>query len=168
MLECRVDGVGGCEREEANVALQGFRKGVLSQALAAFASDYEQHGAGAIPIAMALRHATDQRIPVSEFPPEAGVTGEGKSLLERHGIVDLSVDPEAPLAKGYRANTARPSTIGRTIRDSYDPVTEKVESEWRERYGPGQVDGLRSSLEELGSTLPPGLPDYVITTPATH
>jgi hypothetical protein len=132
--------------------------------LVAFASEYEQHRRGPIPIAMALRHATDDWVPVSDFPPEARITGEGKSLLERHGIVELRLDPSAPLRAGRKANTARPSSTGRTIRDSYEPITAQVENDWRERYGPAHVDRLRAALEELGSKLPPGLPDYVITT----
>ena len=141
---------------------------VLSQTLVAFASDYEQHRMGAIPIAMALRHATDEWVPVSDFPPEARITGEGKSLMERHGIVDLRLDPSAPLTPGHKGNTARPSATGRAIRDSYEPITVHVENDWRERYGAPHVDRLRAALEELGSKLPPGLPDYVITTQVSH
>lgn len=129
----------------------------------AFASDYEQHHMGPLSIAMALRSAADGWVPVSDFPSEARVVGEGKSLLERHGIVDLGIDPSAPLAKGHAGNTVRPSARGRAIRDAYKPISGHVEVEWREAYGSELVDRLRTSLEELGSKLPPGLPDYVIT-----
>ena len=137
-----------------------------SQLLTSFASDYEQERVGSLAIAMMLRHAVDEWVPISEFPPEAMVSGEGRSLLERHGIVDLKADDSQPLPKGHQGNQARPSRIGRTIRDSHASVTARIEENWRGRYGPRAVDDLRASLEAITTKLPTGLPDHFIAPPA--
>lgn len=138
---------------------------VLAQLLCAFASDYEQERVGAIAVALMLAHAADTWVPVGEFPAEAAVTGEGKSLLERHGLVSLSIDPSVPLREGHQGELVQPSPAGRAIRDAYRPVTDKVEQQWRTRYGMRVVDGLRSALSVLETELPEYLPSYFVTSP---
>ncbi len=141
---------------------------LLSKALTAFGSDYEQHRVGAIPLALALRHASDRWVPVSEFPKEAGVTGEGKSLLERHGIVELAIDAEALLAAKCKGNLVRPSASGRAMRDAYTPVARRVEDEWGRRYGEHHIARLRALLETVSAELPPGMADYAAVPPPSR
>ena len=86
----------------------------------------------------------------SEVPAALGVVGNGKSALERHGIVKVE------------AKQARLTQIGHARRQSYEPMVAKVTEAWRERYGDELIGELRGSLERLDAELPAGLAPHPV------
>ena len=118
---------------------------LVSQALCNFAIDYECIAAplgwtilGLLPI------DPKQGTPMKEVPPFAHLSGDGKSGLERHGVVKVGPKPE---------QIATLSEIGQRSRAAYEPATAAVEDRWRDVYGEARVAKLRSALEKVA---PPG------------
>jgi hypothetical protein len=131
---------------------------LLSQALVAFAIDYERHGLGPlVNAANILRNVGDAGVPFGDLPRLAGVTGNGKSALERHGLVVVDA-----AASGREGRSARLTALGRRCRDAYEPLVEKIEAHWAERYGEDIVAILRDTLEAVDPHLDPALPDFPI------
>jgi DNA-binding MarR family transcriptional regulator len=132
---------------------------LLSQALVAFAIDYESHGFGAILFAAdVLPLIDDAGIPRRDAPPAGAISGDGRSVLERHGIV--VVDPPGPGPDGDRL--VRLTARGRQQRDAYGPLTREVEARWADRFGTDAVAALRAALEALDPTRDPTLPHFPI------
>jgi hypothetical protein len=127
---------------------------LLSQALTAFAIDYEQHGRGSLPlVAGVLAGLGDGPFPPERLPAHAAVNGRGTSLLERHGIVSVS---------GSGASMrGRLTSLGRQARDAYQPLTAQIEARWADRYGE-DVALLRDALEALSDHLDPALPRFPV------
>jgi DNA-binding MarR family transcriptional regulator len=132
---------------------------LLSQALTAFAIDYEETGAGwFVPTATLLRLIGDDAagVPLTEAPADAFIGTTGKSTLERHRMVRVESNPAQPRTKRIVLRTR-----GRQMRDAYLPTTAEVERQWRAEYGGGTVDALRDTLTPLVPALDAeALPHY--------
>ena len=61
----------------------------MSQPLVAFTLDYEATRRGSLAYAAFLDAFTSEPVPLAEVPAALGVVGNGKSALERHGIVKV-------------------------------------------------------------------------------
>lgn len=114
---------------------------LLSQVLAAFASDYEFRGHGALQVAARVMQA----IPASGLPLRdamliADVNGSGKSTLERHRFVTV-----AP-GKGKQRLVHLTIERGIPCRDAYQRLCKEIETDWRKRYGKERVEKLRLAL----------------------
>lgn len=134
---------------------------LLSQALMAFTIDYED----AFPWPLAstltvLSHLSAEPQLLSEVPEPHGITGNGKSLLERHLIIKVSRDP----ATGQRfvALTDR----GIAVMHHHPGRLEAVEAAWTERFGRTVVSDLRDALVPP-TTRAAGQPNHVITSNLT-
>ncbi len=128
---------------------------LLSQALMAFAIDYEE--LALFPMAMAAMLATSLPSgsrPLAELPPVLGVNGTGKSLLERHGVVQVT--------GSGRLRTAHLTDRGRRISQGHRANLEAAESVWRTRYGTDLVEPLATALRSVDEKLDDDLPAYVI------
>jgi hypothetical protein len=118
---------------------------LLSQALCNFAIDYEAMG-GALgwTIQGVLPIDPDKGTPMAEVHPFAHLSGDGRSGLERHGVVKVGPKPR---------QIATLTPVGQRARASYAPQVMAVEDRWREAYGDSRVTKLRAALENHA---PPG------------
>lgn len=132
---------------------------LVSQALVAFAIDYEARAGALWSAANVLRQIDDTGAPLAATPPAAGITGAGKSGLERHGIVTVTSDRNNPATKRVHL-----TPIGKQLRDAYVPLTAHVEREWKDQYGSTAVGALRNALAALSRDLDPSLPHYPTIT----
>ncbi len=120
---------------------------LLSQALMAFAIDYEADGRGWFaPTASVFRLLGEEGLPLELLPADAAVSGSGKSTLERHGLLVVERDPA-----NKRRRIARLTDRGRMMRDSYPLRVAAVEQIWRTIFGGALLGRLRSSLEAIAS-----------------
>jgi hypothetical protein len=131
---------------------------LLSQAFIAFAADFEELWIGGLHLAATvLRLLPDEGVPVSDIPMLSRLRGDGKSVLERHGYIDITRFPDDP-----KVRLAVPTTRGRNTRDEYEPTVGRVEARWGDKYGADVVAHLRSALESLD--IDRSLPQSVIDT----
>lgn len=131
---------------------------LLSQAFVAFAADFEELWIGGLHLAATvLRLVPDEGVPTSEIPMLSRLKGDGKSVLERHGYIEIVRD-----ADDSKVRLAVPTTRGRNTRDQYESTVRRVEGRWGPKYGADAVDGLRSALEYLD--VDRSLPHSVIDT----
>ncbi len=129
---------------------------LLSQALMAFTIDYENGLPWPLHSTLTtLVHIESEPSPLDELPSRRGVSGNGKSLLERHLIVEVTRN-----ARGREvvALTDR----GRQVRERHPARLETVESEWRDRYGDELIGGLRKSLTPLATGAAANRPDHLM------
>ena len=106
-----------------------------------------------------LRHVTDQPITVGELETRAR-TGTNLDGMRRWGYI--TIDGTArKIHKGRPGPDAvlRATAAGLRAREVWLPLSGLIEQRWRERFGAGQVDGLRESLATVVGQLDPGLPD---------
>lgn len=130
---------------------------LLSQALMAFTVDYEDHFPWPLAsTATVLCHLGAAPTALADMPPDHGITGNGKSLLERHLIAVVTSDPVDARSK-LVALTDR----GLAVVHHHPARLEAVETEWRERFGEATVTGLRDALGPV-ATSATNQPDYVI------
>ena len=131
---------------------------LLSEAFVAFAADFEELGIGGLHLAASvLRLLPDGGVPVSDIAMLSRLKGDGKSVLERHGYIEIWRDagkPKVPLAV--------PTARGRNTRDKYEGTVRRVEDRWRLKYGADVVARLRSALESVD--IDRSLPHSVIDT----
>jgi hypothetical protein len=121
---------------------------LLSQALMAFAIDYE--GCGGLGLARSgnallqisdegmqvkIRAARSQGMPTF-VPADATLAG-----LERHAFATLVPDP-TDKRRGWFTLTEK----GRLVRDAYDDIVVAIEQRWKRRYGTALIRSLRSAL----------------------
>jgi hypothetical protein len=133
---------------------------LLSQALMDFTIRYESGFVWALSSTVhALLKFPDEGLLLREAPKEAGITGAGKSLLERHVVVD--VDDGGGDRQQRRVTL---SMRGKFARDAYAGDVARVEREWRQAYGDEPVDALRAALEAIATELEPGLADHPLMT----
>jgi hypothetical protein len=133
---------------------------LLSQALLAFALDYESDDHGPFPghgpfaTAAFLRHVPDDGTPLAETPFRAPLSQTTRYTLVRWALGGIEKDPatEAPVI--------RLAARGRAWRDAYGPMVEAVTAAWRESYGPITVSELAAAAEALAPDLPPGIADH--------
>jgi hypothetical protein len=136
---------------------------LLSQAFVAFAADFEELWIGGLHLAATvLRLLPDEGVPVSDIPLLSRLKGDGKSVLERHGYIEIRRDADNP-----KVRLAVPTARGRNTRDEYGPTVGRVEDRWGPKYGADVVAALRSALElhDIDRTLPHSVID-TLTTPA--
>jgi hypothetical protein len=131
---------------------------LLSQAFVAFAADFEELWIGGLHLAATvLRLLRDEGMPVSDIPMLSRLKGDGKSVLERHGYIEITRDADNP-----KVRLAVPTARGRNTRDEYEPTVGRVEDRWGPKYGADVVADLRSALELLD--IDRSLPHSVIDT----
>ncbi len=124
---------------------------LLSQALMAFAADFEELWIGGLHhAATVLRLIPDDGAPIKDFPLLANLPGNGKSVLERHLYIEI----------GGKPKTAYLTSRGRNTRDNYAATVGRVEERWSPKYGADNVAALRAALESLH--LDPSLPHHVV------
>lgn len=131
--------------------------GLLSQALMAFTIDYE--ATPVWPLAsttLVVRHLRPTPMPLADLAGDHGITGNGRSLLERHGVA--VVTGSAVGGPKFVHLTPR----GRRIRDRHEPTLAAVEGSWRARYGGDTIEGLRSVLAADPAATDRSLPDHVV------
>lgn len=131
---------------------------LLSQAFVAFAADFEELWIGGFHLAATvLRLLQDDGVPVNDIPMLSRLKGDGKSVLERHGYIEITRHPDHPKVK-----LAWPTPRGRNTRDVYEPTVGRVEGRWEAKYGGDVVAQLRSALASLD--IDRSLPHSVIDT----
>jgi hypothetical protein len=130
---------------------------LLSQALVGFAIEYEERAGALSDVVHTLRPLDPSESSFDQAPARAQLRGDGKSRLERHGIVVVE-------SRGPADRIARLTPMGRWLRDAYEPTTAQVEAVWRVEYGDAVVAGLRSSLEGVMPCLEAGLADHPFLT----
>ena len=137
--------------------------GLLSEALVAFSSDYEARPMW--PLAsttLVVRHLRAEPMPLADVPGAHGIAGNGKSLLERHGVALVTTDPRNPTRKLVQL-TSR----GESIRRHHDRAVAECETSWCTRFGDDVVAGLRSALTAQPAASDSTLPDHVVA-PLQH
>jgi hypothetical protein len=131
---------------------------LLSQALMAFTIDYESGFPWPLEsTANVLRHISVEPRSLAEVPGDHGITGAGKSLLERHLIVAVSRDDSGPRAK-LVALTDR----GVAVLQHHPGRLEAVEGQWREHFGDDVIAGIREALEPLAAGAASDQPDHLM------
>ena len=129
---------------------------LLSQALMAFTIDYEDHFPWPLASTLNVLVHIDNGCRLSELPDGHGITATGKSLLERHLIVDVTSIPGSK-PKDF---DVKPSGRGRQVLEHHPKRLNAVEKEWDERYG-DVVQELRSALEPIAAGPAAAFRDYV-------
>ena len=139
---------------------------LLSKALAAFRIDYEWgmrgHGTGLDFIANFLQFVDDDGVDLATASARGGVTGNGRSAVERH----LVVVAEPTRGRGATRRVYL-TPKGRQARDTYLHLVAKVEKEWGCRFGDCVTD-LRDALASLDPDLDADLPNYPSSTDWLH
>jgi hypothetical protein len=131
---------------------------LLSQAFVAFAADFEELWIGGLHLAATvLCLLRDEGVPVSDIPMLSRLKGDGKSVLERHGYIEIMRDADNP-----KVRLAVPTARARNTRDEYEPTVGRVEDRWGPKYGADVVARLRSALEPFD--IDRSLPHSVIDT----
>jgi hypothetical protein len=122
---------------------------LLSQALVAFAVDYERGGGVTHSLATAAVLATidDEGRREADLPPLA-------AWRPGHGMVEVGVPP------GGRRRLVHLTARGRAARDEHVRLVAEVESRWRDRFGSEVTGSLRSSCSAIATDLGRDLPPY--------
>ena len=133
---------------------------LLSQALTGFAVDYEMENLGRLGHILTLfRSIGDEGVPLGEVRPAGGITGNGRSLHERH--MNIVLENGKP---SDNSRTVYLSPKSRRARDSYSFLVNDLESRWSRRFGQSVLNDLRDSLVSLSKHWPTDCPDYPNTT----
>jgi hypothetical protein len=140
-------------REEASSSADLCLTALLAQALVGFAIEYEARAGPLSDAIHTLAPLNTTGVPLDQAPTRAELSGDGKSRLERHGVVVVETDAE-------RGRVARLTSIGEWLRDAYAPTTSQVEAVWREAYGDAAISRLRSALESVAPNLEAGVADH--------
>ncbi|HUQ38985.1 MAG TPA: hypothetical protein VM030_02440, partial [Acidimicrobiales bacterium] len=128
---------------------------LLSQALMAFTIDYEDLFPWPLESTLnVLCHIGPQPAPLANVPGDHGITGVGKSLLERHLIAVVTRAEDDPGQK-LVALTDR----GQLVMEHHPRRLEAVEAEWRDRFG-AALTALRNALAPLAASAPSSAPDH--------
>jgi hypothetical protein len=121
---------------------------LLSQAFVAFAADFEELGIGRLHLAATvLRVLPDGGCRSATSPMLRRRKGDGKSVLERHGYIEIMRDADKP-----KMRIAVPTGHGRNTRDEYEPTIRLVEDGWGPRYFADVVAGYGPSSSPSIST----------------
>ncbi|MDE0190079.1 MAG: hypothetical protein OXQ90_01875 [Gammaproteobacteria bacterium] len=136
---------------------------LLSQVLAAFAIDYERERLGHLSVVSNfLRLVGDEGVTLERAQALGGVSGNGKTLHERH--LDVVVEPGRTRDKDRRVYLTPKS---RRMRDAYPQLVNEIEQRWCEEYGDA-VPAMRSVLNTMGEQFDDDLPDYPDTNRWIH
>jgi hypothetical protein len=146
-------------REEGDTGSALTLTPLLSQLVVAFAIDYAEGGTHPFVVVDALVRGfgTNNTVPVKALPAVLGVTGGGKSGLERHGVIAVRPDPT-----DKRLKLAHLLATGQEARDNHAELVSTIDSGWEARFGSASVAALRDALERM--SLDPVLPDAVMAT----
>ena len=102
--------------------------------------------------AMLARSMPGPTAPLAALPRLLGITGGGKSLVERHGLIRVSGAGSATVA------TLTP--LGERVRDAHASTVTATEQDWHARHGPAAAE-LAGALAAVDARLPAGLPEHV-------
>ena len=150
-------------REPGSTAADLPMPALLSQVLAAFAIDYERERLGHLSVVSNfLRLVGDEGVTLERAQALGGVSGNGKTLHERH--LDVVVEPGRARDKGRRVYLTPKS---RRMRDAYPHLVTEIEQRWCEEYGDA-VGAMRSALNAMGEQFDDDLPDYPDTNGWMH
>ena len=129
---------------------------LLSQALTAFAIDYQAAGFSGLGEAMQfLRHVPDAGMELPRARKLGAVTGTTRSTPERH--LTAVAEPGTARTPGRRVFL---SPKGRRFRDAFPAVLLNTEDAWSGKYGPGLMADLYSTLETMEQDFIEDAPDY--------
>lgn len=147
-------------RASRDVSNQMPLSALLSQALAGFAVEYEMENLGRLGHILTLfRYIGDEGVPLGEVRTSGGITGNGRSLHERHMSIVLENGKPSD-----NSRTVYLSPKSRRARDSYSFLVNDLESRWSRRFGQSVLNDLRDSLVSLSKHWPTDCPDYPNTT----
>ncbi len=125
---------------------------LLSQALCAFAIDYEASAESSIAnlhtIFTFLRYVPDEGMSLADAKKLGGVNGTGRSTFERHLLVTV------------KEGVAYLTDHGKRVRDRYPARVVEVEKDWGSLYGRKVVSSLRKELEKFEQLIDAEMPDY--------
>lgn len=132
---------------------------LLSQVLAAFAIEYEREGFGSLPaVSNFLRFVGDDGVTLGRARALGGVSGNGKTLHERHK--DVIVESGRPRDMSRRVFL---TPKARRLRDAYPRLVMEIEDRWREQYA-AAIPPMRTTLMAMNERFDLDLPDYPSTT----
>ena len=136
---------------------------LLSEVLAAFSIDYERERLGSLQAASNfLRFVGDDGVTLERARTLGGVSGNGKSLHERHvGVVVERGKARDMTRRVYLTPKSRRS------RDAYPDLVTEIEERWREEYGDA-VPTMLAALSAMDPLFNDGLPDYPDTNAWIH
>jgi len=119
---------------------------LLSQALLAFAIDFERESAAPFALcANAIRVLAEEAIPESEIPRLTGSSPETSGVgWQLKPYVVLEPDPAS-----HRGKVIRLSSRGLHAQRNYQRLTAAIEKNWESRFGRKEVSALRDSLQAL-------------------
>ena len=150
-------------REPGSAAAELGMTALLSQVLGAFAIDYERERLGHLSVVSNfLRLVGDEGVTLERAQALGGVSGNGKTLHERH--LDVVVEPGRPSDKHRRVYL---TPKGRRMRNAYPHLVTEIEQRWREEYGDA-VGSMRSCLTTMTERFDDDLPDYPDTNGWIH
>ena len=150
-------------REPGSTAADLPMPALLSQVLGAFAIDYERERLGHLSaVSNFLRFVGDDGVTLERAQVLGGVSGNGKTLHERH--VDVVVEPGRPSDMRRRVYL---TPKGRRMRDAYPHLVGEIERGWCEEYGDA-VPAMRSALNAMNEQFEGDLPDYPDTNGWIH
>lgn len=130
---------------------------LLSQALMAFTIDYENKFPWPLNSTLTtLTHVEAEPKPLDHVPSDHGIAGNGKSLLERHLIVEVTKEPAG------KGKLVALTDRGVQVKQHHPGRLESVETEWRERYGDEAVDRLAGALTPLATGEAASRPDHLM------
>lgn len=133
---------------------------LLSQAFAGFAIEYEMEKLGRLGHILTLfRYVGDEGVTLDSVRTAGGITGNGRSLHERH--MNIVLEPGKPKDN---SRTVYLTPKSRRARDSYSFLVHEVESRWCVKHGSQEVNELRAALQSLSHNWQKDLPDYPNTT----
>lgn len=118
---------------------------LLSQALIAFAMEYERERVG--PLTWA-----------ANWLPRIDDDGVAASSLPARGLHSVTNWARLGILT-VEDGVARLTAPGRMARNAYMPLTERIESQWRERYGGRLIDEIESAVRVAD---PSGLPAFPV------
>jgi DNA-binding MarR family transcriptional regulator len=97
----------------------------------------------------------------SQLSPET-TRGMTKRLGEWWGYLDIRPGPGGHGTDPPRSERlVRPTEAGRIAQGIWRPLAHEVEERWNDRFGPGAMDDLRSSLSDVLALLDIDPPDYL-------
>ena len=133
----------------------------LCQILTQFALDYESANVGRLGLTTVFfRHIPDEGISLAQARALQPVTGNGKSLHERH--MNIVIEPGKPSDGSRRV---WPTQKTRRARDVYASQLAVLERQWSTQYGIARMANLKRNLRKIVESFETAsLPDYPNTT----
>lgn len=106
-----------------------------------------------------MRFVPDGGISVRELECRARARPNWNGMIRwRYVYLEPAPDDARPKPP-QSAMMVRATAGGRAAQQLWEPLSAEIETRWRERFGAGAVDGLRTALVAIAEQLPAGLPD---------